>query len=52
MLTNYILYYNVKKGYEEFGANASILFDETAAAHIALDALGAAATLMVKMLVE
>jgi len=37
---------------EEFGARASILFDQTAAAHLPLDALGAVVNLTVKALAE
>jgi len=37
---------------EEFGARASILFDQTAASHLPLDALGALVNLTVKALVK
>jgi len=37
---------------EEFGARASILFDQTAASHLPLDALGALVNLTVKALVR
>jgi hypothetical protein len=37
---------------EEFGARASILFDQTAATHLPLDALGAAVNLTVEALVK
>jgi hypothetical protein len=40
------------RGDEEFGARASILFDETAAAQLPLDALWAAANLTIKALVK
>jgi hypothetical protein len=40
------------QGDEEFGARASILFDETAAAQLPLDALWAAANLAIKALVK
>lgn len=40
------------RGDEEFGARASILFDETAAAQLPLDALWAAANLTIKTLVK
>ncbi len=40
------------RGDEEFGARASILFDETAAAQLPLDALWAAANLAIKALVK
>jgi hypothetical protein len=40
------------QGDEEFGSRASILFDETAAAQLPLDALWAAANLAVKALVK
>lgn len=40
------------KGDEEFGARASILFDETAAAQLPLDALLAAVNLAIKALVK
>ncbi len=40
------------RGDEEFGARASILFDETAAAQLPLDALWAAVNLTIKALVK
>jgi len=40
------------RGDEEFGARASILFDETAATQLPLDALWAAANLAIKALVK
>ncbi|MGA1980527.1 MAG: DUF3786 domain-containing protein [Sedimentisphaerales bacterium] len=40
------------RGDEEFGARASILFDETAAVQLPLDALWAAANLAIKALVK
>jgi hypothetical protein len=42
----------VWKGDEEFGARASILFDQTAAAHLPLDALLAAVNLAVDALIK
>jgi hypothetical protein len=40
------------QGDEEFGSRASILFDETAAAQLPLDALLAAVNLAIKALVK